>query len=93
MRIGASAAEHVGALQRVAVAGGLVAAAVGDAWDGLDAEVVVSECPVARQGCCDAVDVDAVVAGAGRRVAQEQRVGDRCLAVGHGASVKKVTPR
>src|SRR4051794_23183287 len=29
-RIGASAAEHVGALPRIAVAGGLVAAAVGD---------------------------------------------------------------
>src|SRR5215210_5641639 len=77
MRIGASAAEHVGALQRVAVSGGLVAAAVGDAWDGLDAEVVVPERAVAREGCRHAVDVDAVVAGTGRRVAQDQRVGGR----------------
>src|SRR3954452_18346900 len=89
-RIGGAAAEHVGALQRVAVEGGLVAAAVGDAWDGLDAEVVVPERPVSGQGCRDAVDVDAVVAGAGRRVAQDQRAGGRrgvCVYVGADGDV------
>src|SRR5207247_1190546 len=73
-RVDGSAGD-VNALGGIAVSCRMVSAAVGDARDGLDAEIAVTEREVPGQGRCRIVDVDAVVARADRDVSLQQRVG------------------
>jgi hypothetical protein len=73
-----SLAEDFRALERVAVAAGPVAAAVGDACHGLDPEVTIAVRGVPRQRGRGALDVDVVVACAARAVELEQAA-DRCV--------------
>src|SRR6185312_15417972 len=72
-------AGHARALRAIPVGVGLVAAAVGDARDSLDAEVGVVQRDVPGHGRPRVVDVDAIVARSDDEVSLDERVGGRRL--------------
>jgi len=72
-------AGNIGALRGIAVARGVIPAAVHDAGNRLDPEIVIVGGDVAGQRRAGSVDVDPVVAAVHREVAGQQ--GARCVGV------------